>query len=493
MDVVLYYPKFPLGKKKYVVGGGSNRMMPPLDMGWVAKLLKKEGTINFKIVDANINRYSFDEVKKILLKLQPKIILTTSEPYEAYRCMSLIEDYLSIHKDCIEMIKETLPESQIILVGPHGTSFPDYVFKENPKLNFIVRGESEITSFELINALFKGENWREIKGVSRNNNGKIVHNEDRPYLENLDMLSYPAFHFLDIDKYLTYHQKKDGIRKILVISSRGCPYKCIYCFKAMVGDDFRSRSADNVLEEIDILYNRYNVDHIGFHDEIFTFEEERVGKICEKLKERKYQLTWSCETRIEKISIPLLEKMADAGCNEILFGVESLLPDIQKSAQKMVDINKLIEITRHAENVGIYCLSALQFGLPGDSRKTVEENIKKIKKLAIPISLPLITRVYPTTKLYEIGKEEKLIKEDSFEACVKASGLIKTEFKDRDCYYEALNYYHKAMKMVNRRKKYSLRRLVKKIKRHFLSLARKPILSKILPVYLICTIFAYRM
>ena len=83
MDVVFYYPKFPSGKQKYVVGGGSNRMTPPLDMGWIAKLLEKEGTINFEIVDANINRYSFDEVKKILSKLQPKIILTTSEPYEA--------------------------------------------------------------------------------------------------------------------------------------------------------------------------------------------------------------------------------------------------------------------------------------------------------------------------------------------------------------------------------------------------------------------------
>ena len=235
MDVVFYYPKFPSGKQKYVVGGGSNRMTPPLDMGWIAKLLEKEGTINFEIVDANINRYSFDEVKKILSKLQPKIILTTSEPYEAYRCMSLIEDYLSIHKDCIEITKETLPESQIILVGPHGTSFPDYVFKENPKLNFIVRGEPELTSFELINALLKGEDWREIKGVSCNNNGQIIHNEDRPYIENLDMLSYPAFHLLELEKYLIYSQKKSNKRKTMVISSRGCPYKCIYCFKAMVG------------------------------------------------------------------------------------------------------------------------------------------------------------------------------------------------------------------------------------------------------------------
>lgn len=466
MDTILYYPKFPLGKDKWTVAGGSNRMHPPLDMGWIGKLVEEKTDVEFKIIDANANRYSLDQVEEKLEKYKPRVILTTSEPYEAYRCMSLSRDYFSIHKENIEMIKDVLPESKVILIGPHGSALPDYVFKENPKLDIIVRGESEITSYKLIEALVKGKNWKNLKGISFREKGKIIHNENRPYLKNLDKLSYPAFHLLEMEKYLQYHEKVDKLRKTISVTSRGCPYQCIYCFKSMVGNQFRVRSVEDVLNEIDILYNKYNVEHISFIDETFTIDQERTALFSKKLKEKGHNLTWDCETRIECISKDLLKEMANSGLTEICFGVESTLPEIQKSANKIIDIKKVKEIVEYGGELGIYTTVALQLGLPGDSWETIEKNLEEMKKLDIPLGLPLITRVYPNTKLYEMAKEEGLIKEGNFQECIETSGIVKTGFKNREDYYKALSYYHQQIRWLNLRKKLSLQYIGKKIKRY---------------------------
>src|SRR3989338_7192393 len=180
MDVLFFYPKFPLGKKKWEVGGGSNRMYPPLDMAWIARLLKERGNTSFQILDANINRYSLDEVIDHIKKANPKIILTTTDPYETYRCMTLSEEYFSVHQEFIAAIKKEIPSVKTILVGPHGTSLPDVVFGKNPQLDFIVRGESEFTSFKLIDLLLCEAKFQSLPGISYRDKANIKHNEKAP-------------------------------------------------------------------------------------------------------------------------------------------------------------------------------------------------------------------------------------------------------------------------------------------------------------------------
>jgi len=458
MDLLIYNPMYPLGKEyKYIAGGGSNRMMPPLDIGWIGKLIENNLSIEFDVIDANINRYDVDHLKKYIKKNKPKIILTTDELYEAHLCMSLIDEYVSIHKKIISSIREIDESANIILIGPHGTSLPDHVFEMSPGLNFIVRGESEYSSMELIEALISGNHYSEIKGISYRVADKIIHNKDREYIQDLDKLGMPAYKLLEMEKYLKYREDGGGKRKTIVKSSRGCPYKCTYCFLSMVGNKFRSRSAENIMSEIDLLVRDYHIDHVSFIDEIFTVDKQRVIDISQMLQDRNYSITWDCETRIETISKPLLDEMAKGGCVEILYGVESLVDDVQKNIKKKINLTKVKDLTNYAESIGIYCYSGLQYGLPGDSVETIDGNIKALDSLSITMAAPLVSRVYPGTELYDQGKREGLIKEGTFQECAESSGLIGNKISDRKRYYQELNLYHTKMRKLSKKRKWKKR------------------------------------
>jgi len=459
MDITLIYPKFPLGKDKWVVAGGSNRMYPPLDMGWIAKLLK-EDNIHFRIIDANANRYTKKDLYK---KLSGDIFVLTSDPYEGYRCMNLGDKYVNVHKEYIKLIKSIDKNNICILIGPHGTALPDYIFMENPGLDFIVRGEPELTCYKLLKCLVEGLDFRQIGGISYRENGRIKHNKPADYINDLDWLSHPAFEYLEMEKYLKYHEKKDKVRKMIVLSSRGCPFQCIYCFKSIYGNSFRARSVNNVMKEIKILYEEHGVEHVSFIDDIFTLDKKRVELLCKKWK---YPVSWDCETRVDTISKSLINSMAKAGCTEILFGVETFIPRIQRNICKIVDINKVKDLVEYAQSKGIYVTVALQFGLPGDSWETINKNLEIIKKLDIPVGLPLITRVYPQTRLYELAVKRGLISDGSFKECIELSGMIDTDFENREEYYDALHYYHKKIKQMNLRKKFDIQYITKKIRRY---------------------------
>ncbi|MBD3259878.1 radical SAM protein [Candidatus Woesearchaeota archaeon] len=464
-DVLLLNPKFPLGKQKWIIGGGSNRMYPPLDMAWICKILEKE-KINFKLIDANINRYSFEQIESFLKEYDPKVVLLTSELYEQYRCFALRDERLSIHRRLIKLTKKILPKSKVILIGPHGTVLPNLIFQYSPDLDVIVRGEPEMISVELIKTLLKNKTLRKIDGISFKENNKIKHNKERQLLLELDKLSYPGYHVLEMDKYLFYRKKNSNVRSTILMSSRGCLFQCIYCFKKFMGNKFRTRSIKDIMKEIDLLYKQYKVEHISFYDDNFTTDKQRIIDLCRELKKRKYKLTWDAETRIEIVDEALIKLMAEAGCINILFGIESLIPAIQKTIKKFIDIKKINKVAKWCERYDVFPCMATQLGLPGDSWETIKRNLKVMKKLDIPIAPPLITTIYPTTQLYNAAKNAGFIQNDSFEDCIKASGLAMTKFKDRKEYFSALKYYHTKIARLNFKRNASSKNIIKKLERH---------------------------
>jgi anaerobic magnesium-protoporphyrin IX monomethyl ester cyclase len=464
MDVVLINPKFRFGKNKWEVGGRSNSMQPPLDMGWISNLLEKE-KISSAIIDANINRYDDNQILRFLKNYKPKIIITTSASYPAYRDLTMKDSCLDTYRNVVKLVKRELPDSFVVLIGPHGTAFPKKTLESTPELDAVVVGESEFTCTELAKQIVNEKSIDGIKNIFyRTKENKFIETEKEGFRDELDEMGIPPYEKLELEKYVDYQFEKTKYRHTAMVSSRGCSFKCIYCFLAMVGNKQRTRSNESVLEEIDLLYNKYGIRHISFIDETFTLFKKRVETICNELIKRNYELTWDCETRTECLPKNLIKLMSQAGCNRILFGIESLSPKIQKTIRKEQKPLQVEEVLKNCKEYGIYPTPAFQLGLPGDSMDTIKENLRRMDKLGVSITLPLISHIFPKTELHEIAKKKGWIKGDSWEELIEVSALVENDFKDRNEFNKALKYYHKKVKLMNMRKNVNYPLILKTIK-----------------------------
>ena len=185
-------------------------------------------------------------------------------------------------------------------------------------------GEGEQTALELVNAIHSGnkEEIPSIKGIIFRNDSGIVRTPPRAYIEDLDTIPFPARHLLpDLKKYRYRFYKH--LPTATIITSRGCPYQCTFCDRAVFGNKLRMRSIKNMLDEIEILVKEYGVRGINIQDDLFTITPQRVIEFCDQLMSRKLKISWSCLARVDCITPEMLKIMKKAGCWQIGYGIES--------------------------------------------------------------------------------------------------------------------------------------------------------------------------
>jgi len=216
----------------------------PLGLAYLSSVLEKEGH-KVKIIDAPTLNYDWKNLREETRGFKPDIVgitSTTSTIYDAYKVA--------------ELIKEYNPKIKVVIGGPHVSFTSDDTLKECSSIDIVVRGEGEETMKEVVNS-FNGERLplEEIRGINFRDNGKIVQTENRPFIENLDELPFPAYSLLPIDKY------KVGKKQFAnIITSRGCPFSCIFCSSSQLcGKRWRARSPENVIKELEVLKDDYNL------------------------------------------------------------------------------------------------------------------------------------------------------------------------------------------------------------------------------------------
>ncbi|MEM2273066.1 MAG: radical SAM protein [Candidatus Bathyarchaeia archaeon] len=369
---------------------------PPIGLAYLASMLERSG-YEVKIIDAPALNLSASQVRDIINMDQPEIIGVTASTPTIYNAYSVAR-----------AAKEVCPNSTVILGGPHPTFLPMETLQECPAVDIVCIGEGEETIFEVSEAIRRKMDLSRVRGIAfRTDDGRIVKTESRPLIKDLDSLPFPAWHLLPMDKYTVL-----GKRSIVchVMSSRGCPFRCIFCSSSQIfGKKYRARSAKNVVDEIEYLVSEYNPESIEFSDDEFTLNQKRTEEICNEIKKRKIDVMWACGSRVDTISRSLLRKMKEAGCSFIYYGIESASQRILNFIKKGITIDQIKRAVMLTKEAGIKMMGSFIVGFPDETKEEIKNTLAFPKKLKVDYVQFTIATPYPGTELYEMAKKDGLL------------------------------------------------------------------------------------
>ncbi len=415
IDILLVNPPAPDGgiwiRSQHRVGRKSRENMywPQVELAQMAALLAKDYKV--EIIDAIGERLSWAQFETRLRKLMPKYYLTEMTAP-------------TLQNDMYGVFLAKAIGAKTMAFGTHVTPMPYETMDPFPALDFILRGEPEVTLRELIDT-FEGKasddpsivkllndtgaqtptksigetngDLSHIKGLVWRKDGKVIVNTDRPFIPNLDDLPTPLHNLLPLQKYRGPMMK--GAYSF-VVPSRGCTAGCIYCIKHVSYQwSLRLRSPENIMKELRLLKS-LGINYFQFYADLFTMSRDQVIGICKAMIDEKLDMHWMSNSRVDYVDEEMLQWMAKAGCWMISWGIESGSYEILKRAHKGADPAKAERALTWARQAGIRNWGYFIIGLPGETEETIKQTIAFSKKLPLDIALFHVAAPYPGTPFF---------------------------------------------------------------------------------------------
>lgn len=402
MGITLVNPPYPVGSHKHPP-------FTPLGLGYLASVLEKNG-YEIKVIDCQASDIDYSVFRKKISKTKIDILGITSTTLTYKSALKIAS-----------ITKEVWPKCIILLGGPHVTFWDKEALQECQEIDVIVRKEGEITFLELVKKIESGRDYSDVLGTTLRKKEKIIKNSDRPYIENLDDLPFPAHHLWPLER-LTKH----GIMIFPIITSRGCVYWCDFCTTVrMFGRRYRIRTPKNVVDELEYLKKRFGANRFTFYDDTFTVDQNRTLEICREIKNRKLKIEWDCETRVDMVTKELLLEMKNAGCVSVWFGVESGSKKVLDAMRKGISPAQTVKAFKWAKEVGLIAVAGVILGFPGETKETIEETTSFVEKLNPNDVGYYIATPYPGTPLYNKVVEEEILKITDFNKFDTATPLFE--------------------------------------------------------------------
>lgn len=386
MKIFILNPNFNEEKKSII----NVRARQPLSLAIIASILRSDGH-QIKLLDASALNLSFFLELKAVEEFQPDVLILTSTPIDRWECPnSRIDNIFRLINSADVKIK--------ILTGTHGTTMPEWVF-DNCHVDYIVRGEPELAIKNLIIALSQEQPVENIPGISWRRNGQVFSNQSQRIID-LDALPVPAYDLLPMEKYSMGDLPKPFS---IVLTSRGCPFNCTFCLRAMAPGGYIQRSVNKVIDELKYLVKNFGVKSIFFQDWEFFIDGNRVREICQEILEKKLNFGWVANARAtdiirEKDLMPLTKK---AGCLQINLGFESASDQVLKKINKQItaqELQQAVDILKANNLAGGYYML---INAPGENRATIRETVDFIVKNNLDVKPFLSPIPYPGTVLFE--------------------------------------------------------------------------------------------
>lgn len=364
------------------------------------------------------------EIITIIKKNNPKII--------GISCM-FSRHYLDVI-NIARLIKKTDPSIKIVTGGNHATSFCDMVLKEK-SFDFVVRGEGEITFFELCDAILsKKTKFNNINGLAyRNKNGNIFKTKDRELIKNISELPAIDYSLVDVKSYATllnpspYAMRSPALQ---IITSRGCPGKCVFCtVKAVWGKSWRGKNAQKTVDEIELLHKQYGINEFSILDDSASVNKKRWNEICDEIISRKLNIKWTTPNGIAHWTLdkPTLKKMKKAGCYRVTFGIESGNEETRKFIGKTYSLKQAKEMIQYANKIGMWTICTNIFGFPYETKEQMNDTLKFAKKCGTDFATFYILSPVVTSDVYTYFKKEGLL---DFDFIFNDNILDETKYED---------------------------------------------------------------
>lgn len=342
-------------------------LAPPIVLAYVASILEK-ASHEVIIIDANVLRLTKERTLRILRDFSPQVIGFRADTYWFHRVV-----------EWAQFFKKAL-DAKIVVGGINITLYPEESLSYSC-FDYGIAGEANESLPQLISVLEKGEplNLNNISGLVYRDNGMIVINPPSDKIIEFDNYPFPARHLLPNHLYYSFTSQHKNFT--IMVTSTGCPFNCKFCAIAKI--PYRERSPENVVNEIEECYQRYNVREIDFFDATFFVNKERFFKICDLIERLNIKIEWSCRSRVDLVDEEVLRRAFKTGCRKIYYGIESVSPDVLKSVNKAIDSQKIdwaIDITHRQ---GIKALAFFMVGNPGDTKESVLKSIDFAKRLKL--------------------------------------------------------------------------------------------------------------
>jgi len=338
-------------------------LYPPLGLGYLASILRQRGHEPL-IVDMPVRRLSTAAALEEVKAFEPDVVGFTCATVTFLYALDMLPDF-----------RRALPETPFILGGVHPTLDP--VEAASPELvDLAVVGEAEVTLPELLDCWAQGGDMERVAGLAwRGDDGEVNRTAVRPLIEDLDALPPPAWDLFDMRRYRR-------LGRMDVLTARGCPFRCIFCATSAVWRrTTRFRGIGPVVDEIAMLVDDYGFRHINIYDSTFTADPRRAAAICEEITRRGLRFNWRTFARVNPLPDGTLEAMSRAGCNHILFGVESLVPRTLKLLRKGITPDQVRRAFDRARAAGLNRVAYMIIGLPGETREDVLWALERAKEL----------------------------------------------------------------------------------------------------------------
>ena len=371
---------------------------PPVSLLYLASALQQADQEVF-VLDIDEDHRSFGDILDLLKEISPDLVgiplytLVLAKGYEFVKFIS----------------QEKVPW-KILIGGPHATIRPDEALDEFEACDYVLRGESEKSIVELISRLESGKSLDNVKGLSFRKGGQNRHNPDAEFITELDEIPFPARDVLkSAYEKQTYWRLGHRGTTDFIITSRGCPYDCNFCFR--LSKKFRTRSPENIIAELKDLKSR-GIHNVHIMDDLFVWNKPRFMKIVDLIKQEDLQMQFKVRARVNFIDEEMLQAMKQAGVKSVVYGIESGSQKILDAMNKRTTVAMNYKAISMTKKAGLQCYADMFLGYPGETLETISETenlIMKARPTAINLSVmyPL-----PGTRVYNEAKENGTLRRD---------------------------------------------------------------------------------
>lgn len=395
----------------------SGVMYYPIWLAYATGVLEQDG-FNAKLVDAPAANYGLGETLTIAEALRPRLaVLDTSTP--------------SIHNDIevAEAVKARVPNTFVVLVGPHVSALPDATLRASPAVDAVARKEYDYTVRDLARVLAGGGDLGTVLGLSyRGEDGAVVHNADRPFIADLDALPFVSRVYKRHLKLENYFYSIARYPEVTIVTGRGCPHRCTYCLwpQTLTGHRFRRRSVASVADEFEFIARELpQVKEVFIEDDTLTADERHAVALAEELIRRGNRLPFTANSRAD-VSYETLVRLKEAGLRLLCVGYESGAQSILDALGKGITVEEFYRFRDDARRAGVLVHGCFMAGSPGETPESLAKTLALAKRLNPDTAQFFPLMVYPGTEAYEWAARQGYLVTGEFREWLTRDGLHRS-------------------------------------------------------------------